>query len=126
MPTLTGSLPKLIEQGFQTDASLRPVLRPEDFSFPREQMDEALQAFRLLVDILAGSQALDEPRLILCRFQLQGALLGRAQGQVFLAFQSFLLSFVEVIGMVGPAITATIAMFFLPVTRNAATAMVIF
>jgi len=43
-----------------------------------------------------------------------------------LACQSFLLSFVEVIGMVGPAITATIAMFFLPVTRNAATAMVIF
>jgi hypothetical protein len=40
------------------------------------------------------------------------------QPGVFLACQSFLLSFVEVIGMVGLVVTATITMFFLPVTIN--------
>ena len=42
VPPLTGSLPKLIQQGFQADASFRPVLRPGNFALAAQQLHEAL------------------------------------------------------------------------------------
>ena len=68
MPPLTGSLPKLIQQGLQTDGSLPGIcgrLRPGYFTIPAKQKHESLETLRLLVDIVAGPQSLNKARLIL-------------------------------------------------------------